>query len=903
MTVVVGRDDELSTIRRIVAEAREGYAALTLEGGAGIGKTTLWLAGIDAAREGGANVLSSRATEAESNLSMTVVSDLLAPVSDDVFAALPSPQRLALEVALLRSEPGPRPPEARAVAAGLLAILRALAADAPVLIAIDDTQWLDRASADALTFAARRLEQEPVGFLLTARTGSGNPVTPIVEAHRAERLDVGAISYGAVRRLLLDRLALGPPRRILRQIHETTGGNPLFALELGRALAQRGYPAIGEELPHVGNVEELLGVRVAGLSKPVRKVLLAVALNGELRTSQLDALTDRAAADEALDAGLVLIDGDRVRASHPLVSAAAREGSGVGERRALHLALAAAAEDGTLRARHLALAAERPDASLAASVAAAAARALGRGAITDAVELAEHALRLTPAEAPGRPDRLVALAEYLEIAGEYPRMTELLTRHAEAVPHGAARARSHLLLAKVSWDLAAHEENLERAWEESEDDRPLRAIVLATKAGTFAGSQVERIRESEAWALEARRLAGPDVDPYIPFALGWCRILRGRPVDGAAADGAPATTYFESLDRVAGVRLAFRGQVEAARAGFARLLPLADERGEALSYAVLHLHLCELELRAGEATVAARLLDGWPEQSGFWLLPRSRCAALLAATRGLADEAARLASTTIAAAEAEEEPWDLLEATRARGIAALQTGNPVAAAESLRMVWEHAGREGVDDPGAFPVAPDLVEALAGLGELEQARAVTARLRELAEEQEHPWGLASATRCEGLTRLAADGYEESPAELMVAAACCYAELGLRFDQGRTLLALGRVQRRHRKWAAARASLEQAAAVFGDSGCTGWADEARSELARVGGRRPQGSGELTPSEQQVAELAAAGLANKEIAGTLSITVHTVERHLSRAYAKLGIRSRSQLARRLGAPLPRG
>ena len=553
--------------------------------------------------------------------------------------------------------------------------------------------------------------------------------------------------------------------------------------------------------------------------------------------------------------------------------------------------------DEALRARHLALAAERPDASLAATLAAAGAHARTRGAITDAVELAEHALRLTPETTAERPDRLLALAEYLEIAGEYPRLAELLTGHADELPAGAPRARSHLLLGKISEDLATHEAHLEHAWTESEGEPALRAIVLATKSDMLL-TRIERIREADAWAVEAHRLAGSE--PYALYALGWCRLARGRSLDDVTPR-VPAAKYLESLDRLGALRLAFRGEVVHARATFARLLSRADERGEAESYAVLHLQLCELELRAGECKAASGLLARWPEPSGRWARKRARCEALLAAIRGPADEAEALASAAIAASQAPEHRWDLLESLRARGIAALLKHEPARAAENLRAVWEHTRREGVDDPGVFPVAADLVEAIAELGELEEALAVTARLRELAEEQEHPWGLATATRCEAQLRLVADRYEQSAAETMAAAADRYERLGLRFDQARTLLALGRLQRRHRKWAAARGSLEGARAAFAEIGASGWAEEARSELDRVGGRRPSGAGELTPSERRVAELAAAGLANKEIARTLSIAVHTVELHLSHAYAKLGVRSRSQLASRLDARVP--
>ena len=195
------------------------------------------------------------------------------------------------------------------------------------------------------------------------------------------------------------------------------------------------------------------------------------------------------------------------------------------------------------------------------------------------------------------------------------------------------------------------------------------------------------------------------------------------------------------------------------------VLRCADERGEPGSYALLRLHLCELELRAGEWEAAGRLLDEWAEPSERELLPwpmYERCRALHAAGLGLPDEAARLASDAIERSEASGVGWDLLESLRARGITALLAHEPERAAESLRAVWEHTRREGVDEPGVFPVAPELVEALVELGELDEAIAVTARLRELSEEQEHPWGLATAKRCAALIELRdPGGYDERP----------------------------------------------------------------------------------------------------------------------------------------------
>jgi len=206
----------------------------------------------------------------------------------------------------------------------------------------------------------------------------------------------------------------------------------------------------------------------------------------------------------------------------------------------------------------------------------------------------------------------------------------------------------------------------------------------------------------------------------------------------------------------------------------------------------------------------------------------------------------------------------------------------------------------VNDRGAFPAAPELVEALVDLAELDEATAVAGRLAELAEAQDHPWGIATARRCHAVIRLTST-YDDAAVQELDEVALEYASLGLRFEAARSLLALGRAQRRHRKWGAARDTLERAAAEFDRLRSTGWAEAVRDELSRVGARRTPDAGELTRAERRVAELAAQGLANKEIAQALVVTVSTVEFHLSKTYAKLGIRSRAQLASRLAASTP--
>jgi DNA-binding CsgD family transcriptional regulator len=379
--------------------------------------------------------------------------------------------------------------------------------------------------------------------------------------------------------------------------------------------------------------------------------------------------------------------------------------------------------------------------------------------------------------------------------------------------------------------------------------------------------------------------------------------MTGRPLDDLCARSdvfSDAGSFIVSCpERVAGQRHVWRGELGRAREILGRLLTLADERGEPGSYAFGRLHLTELELRAGRLDAAELRLDEWAESSEGAILTKpmyQRCRALLAAFRGDAETAERWAADAIARADRVDSSWDRLEALRARGVAALLAREPARAVAALRAVWEHTEREGVTEPGVFPVGPELVEALLECDEPEAARAVAERFAELAAVREHPWAELTARRCQALVALAAGPYSAEAGDALAEAAAGYATLGLRFDGARTLLSLGLAQRRLKQWGGARESLATAAAVFDELGSPGWAERASGELSRVGGRRPRADGELTPSERDVVELAARGMANKEIARTLHLGVHTVEVHLSRAYARLGVRNRAQLAARL-------
>ena len=269
-----------------------------------------------------------------------------------------------------------------------------------------------------------------------------------------------------------------------------------------------------------------------------------------------------------------------------------------------------------------------------------------------------------------------------------------------------------------------------------------------------------------------------------------------------------------------------------------------------------------------------------------------------AGARGDPGHAAALAAQVLQGSESATTQWDRLEAHRAAGVAALLARQPEQAITSLGAVWEHTVREGVDDPGAFPVAGDLAEALAETGQSEAAAEVTGRLARLAAAQDHPWALATADRARAVVTLAG-GYDETAAAQLAGAAAAYRALGLGFDAARALLVLGRAQRRAKKRAAARESLQAARAGFEQLGCPGWAQAAAAELDRIGSRRAAVAGGLTPGERRVAELAAAGLSNKQVAARLYLSVNTVQARLSHVYAKLGVGSRAQLARHLGTP----
>ncbi len=907
---VVGREAELARLDHFVHQARSG-SSIVLIGAPGIGKTTLWESGVGAARDRGGFVLAARPDDGAARLPFAGLIDLCDHLDEADLATLPVAQRRALEEALLRTAPAGAPSAVQLVLLGLLGLVRALAARGPVVVAIDDLQWLDRPSADAVAFLARRLEDSRVTFLLARRPGPVGSLEAVLSRAVVERLQVGPLSFGALRRLLFERLGLTISRQRLRQVVDATGGNPLFALEVGRALLDDPGRWATDVLPLPSSLEEMLSERVSRLAPPVQRVLLAVALCGGPRVDQVLSIVKAGALDDAVHTGVVVVDGQWVRPAHPLLATAAESRARPGQLRELHLALSRVVRDEPGRVMHLALASTGPDRALAARVVAGAEAARVRGSRREAALLAAQALRLTPPDAAERVERVLELAERLDDAGELRRMSVLLREALPSLPAGTPRARALLALSEGD-DVRSRQDQdryLDLALGEcGGGDRNLKARVLAKKAGNAAAAGVSQLGQAEAWAREALTLATDQSGQrYALYSLAWPLALRGRPLDdlvarsGATTD---ASAYLSaSPERVVAKRLFWRGELASARQLLRSLQALADDRGDLTSYAMVRMHMVEVELRAGDLAAAALLLDEWGESSDYETQFRPqypRCRALLEVQRGAGEEAQRWADETIRLAQAAGSMWDELEARRARGTNGLLGLLPDRAVMDLWAVWGHCEREGVLDPGAFPVAPDLVEALCELGRFEGAGQVARRLGELAAQQDHPWASATAKRCAGALELATGGDVETGAASLAEASVDLEALGSPFDAARCLLALGRAQRRQKQWRGARDSLERAAVSFAALGADGWAARARSELERVGGRR-RAQSELTPSERQVIELAADGLSNKQIAAALYVTVNTVEVHLARAYAKLGVRSRGQLAKRLaGGPM---
>jgi len=465
-SAAIGRDVELAAIGAFLDAVDSGPRALVFAGEAGIGKTFLWEAGVAQANGRVGRVLSCRGAEAEASLPFAALTELFGSVFDEVSESLPPPRRRALAVALLLAEPGEERPDAHAIGLGVLDVLRVLATDAPVVVALDDAQWVDPASAGALGVALRRLEDDHVGVLATVRTGSRNaPPLDLGRTFPHGRLDqrlVGPLSLSETHQLLRERLALELTRLELGRFYEATAGNAFFALELGSELLRTDTrPAAGPALRVPESLRGLLATRLSRLPAQTVDVLVHVAALAR-PTVELVAATYRdgesvlAALEGARREGVIELDDQRLRFAHPLLALVCYELAPVWKRRAVHRALADVVADIEEQAGHLALAAAGPDALASARLEAAAEHAAARGATAAAAELAELAVQLTLEDPALTRRRKLLAAHFHRLAGNSDESLSILEAlRAEArAGRCAVRARAELQLGCSDGDRA-----------------------------------------------------------------------------------------------------------------------------------------------------------------------------------------------------------------------------------------------------------------------------------------------------------------------------------------------------------------------------------------------------------------------------------------------------------------
>ncbi len=913
--LVVARDDELDSARRFLRGVGQGPGALLLEGEPGVGKTTIWEAAL-AEPDDSLQVLSARPAEAEMELSFAALGDLLGGLAQDVREELPEPQRRALDVALLFEPGGGRPPERRAVALGLLGALRALARRDRLLIAIDDVQWLDPPTATALTFALRRLRDEPIRLLLTQRLEPDVPVALSLDRPPpdlvVERVEVGPLSLAALQRLLRERTGALFTRPTLRRIHETSGGNPFFALELARALGDRS-PDPGEPLPVPDGLRGLLRRRLRGLPESTTDLLLAAALLGQPTVVQLEAVAGNSAADleAAIDAKLLRVEARRVRYTHPLLASAVVEAAGQDRLRTSHRRLAEVVEEPEKRVRHLALAADGPDEQIAEALERTAAVVIGRGAPGAAAELSLQARRLTPAGLDKeRACRTLDAGTYAWLAGDGARALRLLREAASTAPEGRERARALRRLAQMeamAGDRPAVPGLCATALAQVGDDLRLRGELHAQLAWCLLMMRKdtpEAARNARVAVELADRLGDDALLIDALPAQAQCELLMGTGLPEAQMQRAlalrdPAEIRSMQLPQMhAGLLQLCADRLDEARSSYQEVLDFALVRGDESGVPFPLMRLAHVELLAGNWRLASDHAAAGHEQAVQSEQPTLE--AMLLCTRALV--AAHLGSIQEARESAERgrsmgapfgDGIGARIALWAAGLVELSVGNAAEAQPPLEELYQANQSEGIIEPGENRYLGDLIEALIELGRLDEASDRIEELERHASRLRRPAARAVAGRCRGLAAAARGEPEQALAELE-AALSLHDEVPLPFERARTLLALGPQQRRARRQRDARASLSEARTVFADLGAALWQQRAEAELEHIGGRSPS-SGALTPSERRVAELVATGLSNREVAAALVVTERTVESHLSHVYRKLSLRSRAELAHR--------
>jgi DNA-binding CsgD family transcriptional regulator len=732
---------------------------------------------------------------------------------------------------------------------------------------------------------------------------------------------VGPLELAPLDALLCARLRtafLGPT---LRRIHETSGGNPLFAIEIARSLLDPEASIVpGQRIPAPSTLPELLAARLARISPTTRCALLAASA---LARPTVDLVLAATAGDDvtaavlalAADAEVIAIQGRTIRFTHPLLASVVYAEATAAERRSLHRRLADLVVDPEEQARHLGLSAERPDAEIAGTLERAARHAASRGAPEAAAALFEQAVVLTP---PGARDevlrRKLDAADQHIAAGAVSQARALLDDVSSTADAGPTRARALHRCARVSAlvsDFLTVPQVLRRALEEVGDDHALRAAierdlvwslaqvgvvaelvphaVAAVDAAQASGHPL-LIAETLAHLCVARCFAGDDFErDLVDRAMRFYDEARNAPPADHPAIASGRLTL--------AVTLKWTDNFEEARSMLAALRSEHIEHGDEAALSPVLLHLGELECWSGDWQTAAVLAAECRELAvrGDQAVAKLRAMTLdsmVACSRGSADAIA-ISEAALAVADAAGDWPAVIRILKAVGVHELSIGDVDAAVAHLVRGVTIEKSSGYDHR-TVRIVPDAVEALIAAERTQEAVPLVYELERAGARSCRPWAQATGARCRGLL-YAAEGQLAAAITSMEFAMREHDRLERPFERARTLLVLGITQRRLRQQRAARESLREAHQIFEALGAARWCERTVVELDRIGGRASTPHS-LTPTEEQIAKLAADGRTNGEVAAALFISVKTVEANLTRIYRKLGVSSRRQLARQV-------
>ncbi|MFI9510870.1 AAA family ATPase [Nocardia sp. NPDC052566] len=886
-----GREAEQARIDRLLAAAREGRSgALVLRGEAGMGKTAL----LDYAAGEGITTIRSTGIESEAELPFAALHLLVRPALP-LLDALPDRQRDALRGAfgLAHHDPADR----MLIGLAVLSLLAEETTEGPLLCLIDDAHWLDRATAETLLFAARRLDAEGVAIIFATRTGDNDFPAPGLDELRLTALSPESAAA------LVDRRAPDLTPAVRYRLLAEAAGNPLALLELPALLAAEAPDTGPNPLPLTQRLQVAFHGQAAKLPAATKALLVLAAAAGsdDLATVLRAAATDGvqlADLQPAQDAGLVRTDGVTLSFRHPLLRSAIYQGAPLAQRLAAHRALAAALtdpNDADLRAWHLASAATGADENAAAALEDTAARARGRSGYSGAVAAYERAAGLST-DAAARVRRLVLAAETAGEAGLLDRAGELADRAAPQTADPLLSARLDLVRATAEFGagkpLSAHRLLLAGAdlVREADPSRAVRMLAQALHTAWYLSAT-----ELAEVAERITALALPESDPMTPITRYAVAAIDGRfTVDLRAAAAEAAALGADSprdLVQMCGTGLVI-GQDDQAAELAAALIAECRDQGRAAPLPALLFFRAEAELFLGrprEARIAAveGLRIAEDSGQGQWISQMNAFLAYLAALDGREQDCHGLIGLALAdelgGAAAPGAPWTVA----ALGILELGLGRVDSALTRFEALTVEPARHHVI---GLRTLPDLIEAAVRAGDQERAAEQLTRLTAWAASARQPWQAALVARCRAL--VAPDAEVDNHFRVSL-------EHGGRpFEQARTRLLYGEWLRRTRRKNDARAQLQPALAAFERLDAAPWADRARTELAALGvgtAVKPAHGvlARLTPQELQIVRLAAQGMSNRDIAAQLFLSPRTVGHHLYKAYPKLGVLSRGELA----------